>query len=401
MRTSFTTGRTSLLILDGSGNVIERELTGAAPDEVFASENGSTNAVNWYLTDNQGTVRDVVRLVSGTPTVENHLTYAAFGNLTGQTSTAAGDQPTFHYNGAWQDPQTGLNKMGARWADLVDAVFASKDPLGFNSGTINLSEYVGNSPTNFTDPSGMAPIAPALNDPLSAFPIGGGPSGLGWPVGGGDSSGSGTAKTLIPGVGLLYGGDGNTGLGRVPVRGHGGSHFGGGGGAGAPSGFWNSLGKSIYSIGQTYWGMGQWATNNPQWNNTLQNAYDNGIYGQTKDADGLTYYGTRISVGVATGAAALASGALAYDALLATGSGQITLTELYGQTHFVYAETGGTMFNGLGATGSLQVYEVTAAQAPTITYLNTLTIPLRNPGAVTAFSEAAQASGTTFYNCIT
>ena len=148
-------GQNIVLILDGDGNVVERELTGAAPDQVFASENGSTNAVNWYLTDNQGTVRDVVRLVSGTPTEENHLAYAAFGNLIGQTSSAPGDQPTFHYNGAWQDPQTGLNKMGARWADLVDAVFASKDPIGYSSGTTNLSGYVGNSPTNFTDPSGM------------------------------------------------------------------------------------------------------------------------------------------------------------------------------------------------------------------------------------------------------
>ena len=149
-------GQNIVLILDGDGNVVERELTGAAPDQVFASENASTNAVNWYLTDNQGTVRDVVRLVSGTPTVENHLIYAAFGNLTGQTSTAAGDQPTFSTDGAYLDPQTFMNKMGARWADLVDAVFLPATIQAAFLPASNPFAYCGNSPTNFTDPSGMA-----------------------------------------------------------------------------------------------------------------------------------------------------------------------------------------------------------------------------------------------------
>ncbi len=86
---------------------------------------------------------------------------------------------------------------------------------------------------------------------------------------------------------------------------------------------------------------------------------------------------------------------------MAAASGQITAMKLYGQTHFVYGETGGTMFNGLGSVGSMQVYEVTSAMTPTATFWNTLTIPLRNPGAVTTFSETAAANGTTFYNCLT
>ena len=150
-------GQNIVLILDGDGNVIERELTGAAPDQVFASEDASTDVVNWYLTDNQGTVRDVVQSDGTTTTEVDHLVYSAYGQLTDQTAAPdLGERPTFYYNGTWQDAQTGMNKMGLRWADLADAVFASKDPIGFWSGTTNLSEYVGNSPTNFTDPTGMA-----------------------------------------------------------------------------------------------------------------------------------------------------------------------------------------------------------------------------------------------------
>jgi hypothetical protein len=77
------------------------------------------------------------------------------------------------------------------------------------------------------------------------------------------------------------------------------------------------------------------------------------------------------------------------------------MTELYGQTHFVYAETGGSMFHGLAAQGGVRILGVTAYEAPAVTFWNTVTIPLRNPAAVTAFSEAAAANGTTFYNCLT
>lgn len=33
-----------------------------------------------------------------------------------------------------------------------------QDPLGFAAGDANLYRYVGNSPTNFTDPSGLSPV---------------------------------------------------------------------------------------------------------------------------------------------------------------------------------------------------------------------------------------------------
>jgi hypothetical protein len=38
--------------------------------------------------------------------------------------------------------------------------FLSPDPIGFAAGDANLYRYVGNTPTNLTDPSGLAPKAP-------------------------------------------------------------------------------------------------------------------------------------------------------------------------------------------------------------------------------------------------
>ena len=149
-------GQNIALVLDQYGNVIERELTGTAADQVFASESVVSGFTNWYLTDNQGTVRDVEQFSDSSTTNVDHLVYGAFGQLTAQSASSASDQPTFYFNGTWQDPQTGLNKMGLRWYDAVDSVFASYDPIGFNGGQTNLSEFVGDSPTNFGDPSGMA-----------------------------------------------------------------------------------------------------------------------------------------------------------------------------------------------------------------------------------------------------
>ena len=116
-------GQNILLVLDSSGNVIEQNLTGPAADEVYATEEVLTvtsgtqaaGTVNWLLTDGQGTVRDVVQLSDGSPTVVNHLVYSAFGQLLSQSADpTSGDQPIFYYNGTWQDPQTGLNEMGAQ-----------------------------------------------------------------------------------------------------------------------------------------------------------------------------------------------------------------------------------------------------------------------------------------------
>ena len=160
-------GQNNVLVLDGSGQVIDRNLTGLAPDQVFATEEvlavesgpQAVGTVNWLLTDNQGTVRDVVQFDSTTDTTAevDHLVYSRLWGvgLAGPGLGATDPSPIFYYNGVWQDPQTGLYDMGARWYDAVDAVFASYDPLGFGGGQTNLSEDCVNSPTNLVDPSGM------------------------------------------------------------------------------------------------------------------------------------------------------------------------------------------------------------------------------------------------------
>ena len=152
-------------VVNGYANVVERELYGPAVDQVLASEfppsvpsgggSQSSGPVNWLLTDNQGTVHDVVQYTasSNTTAVIDHLIYDSFGQLTSQTNATY--QPRFTYAGMQLDPVSGLYYDNARWYDALNGVFISQDPLGFAAGDPNTSRYCFNSPTNGTDPSGM------------------------------------------------------------------------------------------------------------------------------------------------------------------------------------------------------------------------------------------------------
>ena len=46
----------------------------------------------------------------------------------------------------------------ARWYDPGQGRFVGQDPLGFAAGDTNLYRFVGNSPANYTDPTGMSAV---------------------------------------------------------------------------------------------------------------------------------------------------------------------------------------------------------------------------------------------------
>jgi RHS repeat-associated protein len=134
------------LVFDGAGNQTHRYLYGTQIDQVLADET-STGMV-WALGDNQGTVRDLID--DGGNLVE-HLSYDSFGKLSNASITGF----RYGYTGREQDSETGLDYYRARYYDAGVGRFISEDPLGFAAGDPNIYRYVGNSPTNFVDPSGL------------------------------------------------------------------------------------------------------------------------------------------------------------------------------------------------------------------------------------------------------
>jgi RHS repeat-associated protein len=122
---------------------------GPAVDQVFADE-AATGAIQWALTDHQGSVRD---WVDNTGAVSHHTQYSTFGEIL--STTNPNTLPTYAYTGREWDPDAGLYYYRARWYDPVVGRFVGDDPSGFGAGDANLQRYVRNSPTNFTDPSGL------------------------------------------------------------------------------------------------------------------------------------------------------------------------------------------------------------------------------------------------------
>jgi RHS repeat-associated protein len=136
------------LVFDGKGQQTHRYLYGPQIDQVLADET-VTGAVQWALADQQGSVRDVI---NNQGQILNHIRYDSFGNITSQTN--ANVDFRFGYTGREFDEETGLYYYRARYYDASIGRFISEDPMGFGAGDSNLYRYVGNSATNFTDPSG-------------------------------------------------------------------------------------------------------------------------------------------------------------------------------------------------------------------------------------------------------
>jgi RHS repeat-associated protein len=105
--------------------------------------------VQWALSDQQGSVRDVI---NSQGQLLNHIRYDSFGNITSQSN--ANVDFRFGYTGREFDEETGLYYYRARYYDAAIGRFISEDPMGFGAGDSNLYRYVGNSATNFTDPTG-------------------------------------------------------------------------------------------------------------------------------------------------------------------------------------------------------------------------------------------------------
>jgi RHS repeat-associated protein len=143
-------GNNIALTFDGQGNQTHRYLYGTGVDSVIADEKNN-GEVLWALSDNLGSVRDVV---NSNGVVRNHYVYDSFGSVIGETNP--GVDFRFGYVGKELDSETGLRRNGIRYVE--EDRFISPDPIGFAGYDSNLYRYVLNSPTNLTDPTGNIAI---------------------------------------------------------------------------------------------------------------------------------------------------------------------------------------------------------------------------------------------------
>ncbi len=101
----------------------------------------------------------------GTGNVIERYGYDPYGQATVYDSAFAnGAAPTVDgllYAGYFFDAETGLYHVRNRQYDAALGRFIQRDPIGYAAGDSSLYRYVGNSPVNATDPSGLTGEATA------------------------------------------------------------------------------------------------------------------------------------------------------------------------------------------------------------------------------------------------
>ena len=145
----------------------QRYLWGPAVNQLLAQETPGAaisglmqaGAVDWALTDNLGSVRDmaVYNATTGVTNIAMHRVYDAYGNMTSQTNPSASlgvaaVDSLFGYTGKAVNKATGLQNNLNRWFDPSVGTWLSEDPAAADE---NLYRYAGNGPTDETDPSGL------------------------------------------------------------------------------------------------------------------------------------------------------------------------------------------------------------------------------------------------------
>ncbi len=113
----------------------------------------------FYLSDANYNVTALVGKVSNVWQVVERYAYSAYGKATiytpdwSNTLTTSAYNNTTLYTGRTLDLVTGLYYYRARYYSADLGTFINRDPVGYGGG-INLYEYVGDNPTNRTDPTG-------------------------------------------------------------------------------------------------------------------------------------------------------------------------------------------------------------------------------------------------------
>jgi RHS repeat-associated protein len=110
---------------------------------------------------------NVTAVVEGGGGVVERYVYDPYGEpsvLAPNWSIQTGSRVAWAYGftGREWDSNTGLQYNRTRYYDPKTGRWLEQDPLGFDAGDVNLYRYVGNNPTNVTDPIGSAGRKPTL-----------------------------------------------------------------------------------------------------------------------------------------------------------------------------------------------------------------------------------------------
>jgi RHS repeat-associated protein len=150
-----SSGSDEIAEYDASGALATRYVPGPAIDEPVAVVTAA-GAKSYFHTNRQGSV--IAMSGASAALIEGPYTYSPYGDCyIGASSTpcSSSGEP-YRFTGRRLDAETGLYYYRARYYASGLGRFLQTDPVGYDVDP-NLYTYVGNDPTDMTDPTGMDP----------------------------------------------------------------------------------------------------------------------------------------------------------------------------------------------------------------------------------------------------
>ena len=154
--TTYYASSSYVVEVDGSDTTVRKTyFAGSTSLAVRTIVNGSTETLNWLLSDHLGS-SSITTTVDGTWNSE--IRYSSFG----ETRYSSGITPTdYRYTGQLEQKDVNLYYYNARYYDATLGRFIQADsivPGAGNSKSYDRYAYVSNNPIRFNDPSGKAAI---------------------------------------------------------------------------------------------------------------------------------------------------------------------------------------------------------------------------------------------------